>query len=369
MTASPTRIGIIGCGVISGIYLQNARQLESIEVAACADLLPERAQARAAEHGVPRACGVAELLADPEIQIVLNLTIPLAHGEVAMQAIEAGKSVYNEKPLAYRREDARRMLELAKARGVRVGCAPDTFLGAGIQTCRKLIDDGWIGEPIAATAFMMNHGHEHWHPDPGFYYQPGGGPMFDMGPYYLTALVNLMGPVRRVTGSARATFPQRTITSEPKRGTTIVVNTPTHVAGVLDFASGAIGTLITSFDVWGHNLPRIEVYGTAGSLSVPDPNTFGGPVRVRRAGAAEWSEVPLTHGYAKNSRGLGVADMACALRSGRAHRASGELAYHVLDVMHAVHDASAAGRHVELSSTCERPTPLPLGLREGALDE
>jgi len=193
--------------------------------------------------------------------------------------------------------------------------------------------------------------------------------MLDMGPYYLTALVTLMGPVRRLTGSARITFPERTITSEPKCGTRIEVDVPTHVVGVMDFASGAVGTIITSFDVWAAHLPFIEIYGSEGSLSVPDPNTFDGPVRVKRANSEEWLEVPLTHGYAENSRGLGLADMACALRSGRPHRASGDLAYHVLDLMIAFHEASAEGRHVEPESTCPRPAPLPLGLREGTLDD
>jgi predicted dehydrogenase len=263
------------------------------------------------------------------------------------------------------REEGRRLLDAAAAGGVRVGGAPDTFLGAGIQTCRKLIDDGWIGQPVAATAFMLCHGHEHWHPNPAFYYQPGAGPMFDMGPYYLTALINLMGPVRRVTGAARITFPERTITSQPLHGSIITVNTPTHVAGVMEFASGAIGTIVTSFDVHAHELPRIEVYGSEGSISVPDPNGFGGPVRIRRAGAAEWREVPLTHGYSENSRGIGVADMAYALRAGSDHRASGELAYHVLDIMHAFLDSAQQGRHVDLESTCVRPAPLPVGSREG----
>ncbi|HEV8639039.1 MAG TPA: gfo/Idh/MocA family oxidoreductase, partial [Chloroflexota bacterium] len=220
----------------------------------------------------------------------------------------------------------------------------------------------------AAVAFMLNHGHESWHPDPGFYYQVGGGPMFDMGPYYLTALVGLIGPVRRATGSARVSFPERTITSQPKAGATIPVEVPTHVAGVVDFASGAVGTIITSFDVWAHALPRIELYGSEGSLGVPDPNTFAGPVRLRNAGEKEWREVELTHPYTENFRSLGLADMAQALRSGRRHRASGELAYHVLDVMQAIHDASASGRHVDLDSTCERPAMLPLGLEEGSLD-
>jgi predicted dehydrogenase len=366
MTVTP--VGIIGVGNISGIYLENGKHFQPFDVVAVADIDMERARARAAEYGVPKAYTVDELLADPQIQIVINLTIPDAHGPVALQVLEAGKSVYNEKPLAVKREDARRMLELARSKGVRVGCAPDTFLGGGLQTCRKLIDDGWIGVPIAATAFMMGHGPEGWHPNPAFFYQPGAGPMFDMGPYYLTALVALLGPVARVTGSARISFPERTITNQWNYGDKIQVNTATHVAGLMDFASGAVGTIITSFDVWGANLPRIEIYGSEGTLSVPDPNTFGGPVLVRRMGASEWSEVPLSHGFAKNSRGLGVADMAQAIQSGRPHRASGELAYHVLDLMHAFHDASREGRHIDITSGIERPAPLPLGLGDRAVD-
>jgi len=365
MSISTTKVGVVGCGNISGVYLQAGATFEVLEIVACADLVVERAQAQAAKYGVPRVCSVEELLADPEIEIVINLTNPGAHAEVGLQAIEAGKSVYNEKPLAVTREDGRRLLEQGEARGVRVGGAPDTFLGGGLQTCRKLIDDGWIGEPVGATAFMLCPGHESWHPDPAYYYQPGAGPMFDMGPYYLTALINLMGPVRRVTGSARITFPERTITSQPLYGTKIKVNTPTHVAGIMEFASGAIGTILTSFDVQATRLPCIEVYGSEGSMSVPDPNGFGGLVRIRRAGATEWSEVPLTHGYIKNSRGIGVADMAYAIRAGRPHRASGELAYHVLDTMHGFLDAAREGRHVELASTCGRPAPLPVGSREG----
>jgi predicted dehydrogenase len=338
-----------------------------LDVVACADLDLARARARAAEFGVPRACRVEELLAEPEIEIVVNLTIPRAHGEVALAALEAGKCVYNEKPLAVSRAEGRRLVETARQRGLVVGCAPDTFLGAGLQTCRKIIDDGQIGEPVAATAFMMSHGHESWHPDPAFYYQPGGGPMFDMGPYYLTALVSLIGPVRRVTGATRITFPERTITSQPHDGETITVNTATHVTGLMDFANGAIGTIITTFDVWAASLPRMEIYGTQGSLSVPDPNGFGGPARVQRLGElGAWREVPLTHDYLDN-RGIGVADMAYALRTGRSPRASGEMAYHVLDIMQAFEDASREGRHIELTSTCRRPAPLPLGETEKGL--
>ncbi len=358
------KVGIIGCGNISGIYLKNCSQLFSIiEVAACADIDMERAKAKAAEFSIPKACTPAELLADEEIQIVLNLTIPKAHAEICLAALEAGKSVYVEKPLAITREDGKKIIDLAASKGLLVGCAPDTFLGGGIQTCRKLIDDGWIGQPVAATAFMTCHGHESWHPDPEFYYKVGGGPMFDMGPYYLTALVNLIGPVKRVTGSARITFPERIITSQPKNGAHITVDVPTHVAGVLDFQNGAVGTIITSFDVWHAQLPRIEIYGTEGTISVPDPNSFGGPVYLRRSDAVQWSEIPLSHAYADNSRGLGVADMAYSMLNGGKHRACGELAYHVLEIMHGFHDASAQGKHYELKSTCDKPAALPAGIK------
>jgi predicted dehydrogenase len=355
----PVKVGLIGCGTISAAYLSIAKRFPMLEIAACADMLDERAEARAAEYGVPRVLSVDELISDPDIELVLNLTIPKAHGEVALRAVEAGKSVYNEKPLAVSREEGARLLERATVKGVRVGAAPDTFLGGGIQTCVDVLDSGAIGQPVAAVAFLAGHGHESWHPDPAFYYQAGGGPMFDMGPYYLTALVALLGPIRRATGSARISFPERTITSKPKHGERIRVEVPTHVAGVLDFAQGAVASVITSFDVWGHNLPRIEIYGSEGSLSVPDPNTFGGPVLVRAGAEKEWRDVPVTRPNTDNSRSLGLADMAEGLRSGRPHRASGELGYHVLDAMQAFHDASGSGRHIELESTCARPEPLP----------
>ncbi len=355
------KVGIIGCGNISGIYFRNltgpfARQ---VEVTACADLDPARAQAAAAEHPGVRPLTVEQLLADPEIEIVANLTIPKAHYQVAMAAIDAGKHVYSEKPLTLTREQGRRLLAAAGARKLRVANAPDTFLGAAHQTCRKLIDAGAIGTPVAATAFMLCRGHESWHPDPEFYYQLGGGPMLDMGPYYLTALVNLLGPVSRVCGSARASFPTRTITSEKKRGTVVPVETPTHLAGVLDFAQGAVATVVTSFDVWRHNLPLIEIYGSEGSLGVPDPNGFGGEVRLWTPAGKSWEVVPHSHPHPENSRGIGIADLAAALETGRPHSASGELALHVLDVMLAVQDASERGRHVIVEAPCGRPATQP----------
>jgi len=364
------KVGIVGCGNISDIYLKNCTQtFDILEVVACADLIMDRARAKAEQYNIPKACTVEELLADPEIEIVLNLTTPNAHAEICLAALNAGKNVYVEKPLAVTREDGLKILQTAKEKGLLVGGAPDTFLGGGIQTCRKIIDDGWIGQPVAATAFMVCHGHESWHPDPEFYYKVGGGPMFDMGPYYLTALISLMGPIKRVTGSTHITFPKRLITSQPKYGTEITVEVPTHVAGIMDFETGVIGTIITSFDVWASQLPRIEIYGSLGTLSVPDPNTFGGPVFIRKAGDKEWKEMPLSHGYTENSRGIGVADMAYALRTGRAHRANGELTYHLLDVMHAFHDASNEGKHIMVNSTCQRPAALPVGLSKGQLDE
>lgn len=212
---------------------------------------------------------------------------------------------------------------------------------------------------------MTTPGHERWHPDPEFYYKEGAGPMLDMGPYYLTALVNLLGPVARLTGTTRITYPERTITSEPKYGQKITVDVPTHVTGIMEFASGPVGTIMTSFDIWGTNLPYIEIYGTAGSMAVPDPNTFGGPIRVLRKGQNEWQDVPLIFGYAENSRGLGVSDMARAVQEGGSPRAGGELLHHVLDLMLGFHDAAETGKHYEPVTTCGRPAALPLGLADG----
>ena len=340
---------------------------DDVEVIACSDLVLERAEAQAEAFGVPRACTPDELLADEEVEIVLNLTVPVVHAEVSGAALEAGKHVYTEKPLAVSLEDGQRMLEMAGERRLLIGCAPDTFLGGGLQTCRKVIDDGVIGEPVAVTAFMLNHGPEDWHPNPDFFYQPGAGPMFDLGPYYLSTLTTLMGPVRRVTASARVTFPERMITSEPHAGMSITVNTPTHVAGVMDFESGVVGTLVTSFDVWSENQSRIDLYGTEGTLSLPDPNTFGGPVWLWRSDENAWTEIPLTHPYTGNCRGLGLADMARALRTGSRPRASGELGMHALDVIHAFLASSERGEHVEVGSTFERPAALPSGSPEEIL--
>lgn len=360
-------VGIIGCGNIFSQYIRGCRAFDILDVTACTDLVPERARARAEEFDIPRACTLDELLADPDIKVIINLTQPKNHAEISLAALNAGKHVYSEKPLAVHREDGARILNAAREKGLLVGCAPDTFLGGGHQTCRKLIDDGWIGQPVAAVAFMAGHGPESWHPDPFFFYQTGAGPMFDMGPYYLTALVNLLGPMRRITGSSRISFTERLVTSEPYFGQKIPVQTATHVAGVIDFTAGPVASIITSFDIWAANLPRIEIYGSAGSLSVPDPNRFGGPVLLRRAGSEAWTEVPLSHNP-DVGRGIGVADLAYAVRTGRPQRAAGTLADHVLEAMHAFGQASETGRHVELTTQPDRPAPLPLDLPPRKLD-
>lgn len=383
-SANAVTIGVTGAGFISDIYLANlTTRFDNVRVVAVADLAIERAEARAAKYGLA-AMTVDDLLHDSGIELVVNLTIPAAHAEVAMRAVAARKSVYNEKPLTATREQGQVLLALARDNGVLVGGAPDTFLGGALQTARKLIDDGAIGRPIAATAAMLTHGHESWHPDPGFYYQPGAGPMFDMGPYYVTALVSLLGPIVRVGSSTGVSFAERTITSEPKFGETMHVNTPTHIAATLDFANGAIATLTTSFDVYDTVHSQLTIHGTEGSLQLPDPNTFGGTVSLLRPAAflsgrdplsvgrtpddqadpnrvatPRWEATPLTHGFTDNSRGIGVADLARAIRDGSPARASGDLACHVLDVMHATLESSARSRHIAIASTVARPDPLP----------
>lgn len=352
------RIGIIGCGNIAPQYLKHVKEYDFLEVAALADLDLKRAESRVEEFGVGRACSVDELIASPEVELVVNLTIPAAHHEVAMACVASGKHVYNEKPLTATVKQGRQLLDSAKAAGVCVGGAPDTFLGAGQQTARKAIDDGLIGKPVAGTAFMMCPGHESWHPAVEFHYRPGGGPMLDMGPYYLTALIHMLGPVRRVMGMVGIQKPVRTIGAGERIGQTLQVEVPDHVAGLLEFEQGAIVTIITSFAVVAHQHPPITIFGTEASLGVPDPNGFDGEVTLCRERRGAWEPVPPVHakGYGRMS---GVADMAKAIEANRPARASGELAFEVLRVMHAFGESSQSGKAVDLTSGLKRPEPMP----------
>ncbi|MCB9460457.1 MAG: Gfo/Idh/MocA family oxidoreductase [Anaerolineaceae bacterium] len=352
-------VGFIGVGNIAPQYIRGLALFpEAVKATACADIDMDRARAFAEANGL-QAMTVEELLISPDIDIVLNLTIPAAHAEVSLTAIAAGKHVYMEKPLAINKADGAKVVAAAKEAGVRVGCAPDTFLGGGIQTAIKLIDDGAIGTPIAATAFMLGHGPEPWHPNPFFYYLPGGGPMLDMGPYYLTALVALVGPITQVAGMSGAGVKQRTAGHETIAGQNIPIEVNTHFSGSLRFANGAIGTTIMSFDTWAHHLPRIEVHGTDGSLSIPDPNRFDGEVQLWTPDKREWVDMPLTH-RDDVGRGIGVADMALGIREGRPHRASGDLANHVLEVMLAFDESSEANKHIDIQSQPNRPEVLPI---------
>jgi len=364
---SAFKIGILGCGNISNAYFTGLRKFPFLEIVGAADLDPARAAAKAVEQGV-RAYSIDDLLADPAIDLIVNLTVPKAHASVNRSILRAGKHAYVEKPFALDLEEARQVLDLAKGSSLRVGCAPDTFLGGGIQTARQLLDEGAIGKPLAATANYAGHGPEAWHPDPDFFYQQGAGPMLDLGPYYMTALVCLLGPIKRATGSARISFAERIVGSGPKMGQRIRVTVPTHYAGVYDFDSGLIASVNVSFDVWSHTLPCIEIYGTEGSLRVPDPNTFGGKVELRRSDEREWRLIPLTHSD-EVKRGIGVADMASALLHKRPHRASGELACHVLEAMQAVQLASEREASVHLKSTMQRPAPLRAGLPLGEIGD
>jgi predicted dehydrogenase len=360
--AEAMRVGVIGCGAISGNYIDAARRLPEIEIVAVADLRQDVAEAKAREFQIAAAPTMDQLLADPSIELVLNLTIPKAHVEVSRSILEAGKHLYSEKPLAVTREQGRQLLELAAAKNLRVGCAPDTFMGTGVQTARHAIDTGAIGRPVAFTAFMMYRGPEAWHANPQFYFEAGAGPMFDMGPYYLTALLNFFGPIRRITGAASIAVPDRTITSKPHFGEKIRVETPDHVCGTMEFENGVIGTIIQSFATWHPTYDRkfpLTVFGTDATLKVPDPNLFDGPVEIRQGQDADWQEIPsrFAAGY---GRSVGAADMARAIRENRPHRASGELGYAILDAMAGFLDSAASGCAHEPAFKFERPAPMPM---------
>ena len=361
------RVGIVGSGFISRAYLRAALDFPGVRIIACSDVNLAAAEEKAREFQI-RAQSVEQLLADPEIDLILNLTVPQSHGSVSLRAIESGKHVYSEKPLALSVKEAHAVLSAAQMRQRRVGVAPDTFLGGGQQTARALIDRGDIGTPIGGTAFILLPGHEHWHPNPDFFYQPGGGPVLDMGPYYLTALVNLLGPIRRVISLGRQAFKEREIQSGPRKGERIPVLIPTHFNTLLEFHQGPLVSFHASFDVQGHTHSPIEIYGTEATLQVPDPNTFGGSVQLLKRGKSPVT-TPLTHGFSdRNYRIIGVAEMEKAIAGGRPHRASAELGYHVLEVMQAIVENGASGLPVEISSSCDRPAALPPQARLGSLE-
>ncbi|MGA3067362.1 MAG: Gfo/Idh/MocA family oxidoreductase [Tepidisphaeraceae bacterium] len=361
------RVGIVGCGAISWKYLTWARKFPKLEIAACADLNRSAAQGRATEFKIPKVLSVKELLADPTIQIVLNLTVPRAHAEITLAALAAGKHVYTEKPLGVTRQEGLAILKQADEVNRLVCGAPDTFLGSGLQTARAAIDAGRIGKPVAFTAFMMCPGHESWHPSPEFYYEIGGGPMLDMGPYYLTALLNLLGPVKRLTALASIAIPRRTIGSEPKKGKRIEVQTPDHIVGALEFEQGAVGNLVTSFATRFapyDSASPITIFGTEGTLLVPDPNNFEGPVLLRTISDSKFRKLKpvFLHKY---ERSAGLAEMVEAIEAGRKPRCGGEQLFAVLDLMAGFLDSADSGKAYEPVSAYSRPVPLPPGLPFG----
>jgi predicted dehydrogenase len=366
----PVKTGIIGCGAISGAYLSMAKTFPIVQITTCADIDLTRAKSKAKEFQIPKATTVEALLNDPEIELILNLTIPKAHAHVSLAALNAGKHIYSEKPLAITREEGQQLITLAQQKNRKLGCAPDTFMGAGIQTARKLIEDNAIGRPVAFTAFMMCRGHESWHPNPEFYYQQGGGPMLDMGPYYLTALLQLLGPVKKLTGSATIAIPERTITSQPKQGQKIKVETPDHITGTIDFENNCTGTIIqtfaTLFPQYDANQP-ITIYGTNGTIKVPDPNQFDGPVSIATAKNPTFKEVPPTFktGY---GRSIGAADMAQAIRTNQPFRANGDQAFYVLDLMTGFLDSAKSGQAHTPTTEYEKPTPMRSDLPFGTLE-
>lgn len=390
------KITVIGTGDICSIYLYNIQNVfRNIEVRGVYDLVHEKAEQMARAYQIPIVFDtLQDALTDSETDIILNLTRPLNHYEISREAILAGKHVYSEKPFGVTFEQALELCQLAREHGVLVGGAPDTFLGGGIQTCRKLLDDGVIGRPIGASAYMVSPGLESWHPDPSFYYSPGGGPMLDMGPYYVTALVSLLGPVVQVAAMTKASYSERIITNGPRFGTAIPVTTPTYLNGVMQFQNGVIGSMLMTFDVHAAEVPFIEIYGTEGTLSVPNPDTFGGPVRLFRAvdpsaqkpisgettdigyaerakallASGQFYDIPLMFKYSENGRGVGLSDLAASIETGRPPRASGDLVLHCLEVMTSFEKSSKNQSFLSMTTTCQRPAPMDRSLPTGILD-
>jgi predicted dehydrogenase len=368
------QVGIVGCGNISSTYIATLHMFDFVRVKSVTDMIDAAAKSRAAEFDV-EATSLPNMLDDPAVDIVINLTTPVAHAEISRLALEAGKHVYSEKPLGVTVEEGEGLVKLAARKNLRLGGAPDTFLGAGHQASRRLLDQGVIGAPVAATALMMLPGHEHWHPNPQFFYAPGGGPMLDVGPYYVTNLITLLGPVRSVFGTAKITRTERPILNEARRGEIIKVQVPTHITGVMEFENGTTVTIVTSFDVVKHRHNQVELYGADGSMVTPDPNNFTGAVEIFRRGSANWEEVVVDHPYARAThgragglRGLGAAEMADSLCHGRPHRVSAELAMHALEVMTAFQRSADSGKVVTIHTRCDRPRPIGQNLETGSFD-
>lgn len=370
MSGDAVRVGVVGCGNISDAYLTRAAEFPSLRMVACADADTAKAKAQAEKYGV-RAMDTEALIGSDDVDLVLNLTPPTVHATVGQAALAAGKHLYTEKPLGVTLDEGRALAATAAAASRRIGCAPDTFLGGGHQLARKLVDDGAVGRAIAGTIAFTTHGMEHWHPNPSFFFQFGGGPLLDIGPYYVTALVNLIGPVRRVTAFGARGFAERVVTSEgPHTGARIPVEVDTHVAGALEFASGAVVSLVMSWDIWSEDLFKLELFGSEGTLILPDPNFFGGATLLARGGGAFEAMEPTGHPYAAPNRAtnrgtdvadyriIGVVDMARAIQEGRPHRCSGELALHVLEVLTALGRSATEGHAVAIESPCTRPEPL-----------
>ncbi|MEE0946229.1 MAG: Gfo/Idh/MocA family oxidoreductase [Acutalibacteraceae bacterium] len=365
------KVGMVGVGNISGIYLKNFKEVfKNVELVAVCDLIKERAEKAQKEYNIPKIYDTMEqLFADDDIDMVLNLTRPYQHFEVSKAALLAGKHVYSEKPLGADFEEGTQLVKLAQEKGLWIGGAPDTFLGAGIQTCRKFIDDGKLGEVIGGRCVMAHHGVESWHPDPDFFYQFGGGPLLDMGPYYITALINLLGEVKSVFGVAQTTFKERLITSEARRGETIKVNVPTHYETLLTFTNGATVSFLTSFDLYGFDHPAIQLYGTKGHLIVPDPNCFANQCGMSfiDGESGEKTDLQFEFGYNENSRCLGLADLAAAIEQGRTPRASYLQTYHVLEVMTGIMKSAETGKVYEMTTHFKREEPMDASLPAGVL--
>ena len=370
MNNEPVKVGIVGAGNISATYVATLHMFDFIRVKSVYDLYDTSARKLAEQFGI-EAVALDAMLSDPEIGLIINLTTPVSHYAISKKALLAGKHVYSEKPLGVSMAEAEELMAIARAGDLRLGCAPDTFLGGGHQLTRRLLDEGRIGKTISATAMLLLPGHEHWHPNPAFFYGRGGGPMLDVGPYYVTNLIALLGPVREVFGTAKITRIERTVKTDPRRGETIKVLVPTHLTGVMEFHSGATVTIATSFDVIKHKHNQIELYGSEGSMVTPDPNNFSGKVEIFRDGGEVWEEIPVDHPYTEGVpghlglRGLGAAEMVDSLRSSRQHRVSSELAFHALEVMMAFERSAQSRRVVAIHSSCGRPDPIPRAINEG----